>query len=314
MINNERVHHSHLALTSTGASSGFGLRLARSALKRGDRVIATAKSLDKLQNLLVANIDPVLRNNLHTLQLDVTEGETTLKAKASEAAAIWGQIDVLVNNADELRPLRIQVIDILTHLISPSLISRSTSTAHLRRQFATNVFGVLDMTTAVLPHLRSSKQAVTVVIGSRSAWRTEIAGIGHYSASKAAVHSLTETLATEVAPFNIRVLLVAPGSFRTEGIYNQEYNMSNPIAANTLVREDSATKFKALTQTGQGDPAKAMEAVVDIVRGEGIAKGRPWPNLLILGEDAGRDVRNKCNKVLKALDEWKDVTCGVNLD
>ncbi|KAH0578134.1 hypothetical protein H2248_004099 [Termitomyces sp. 'cryptogamus'] len=117
MINNERVHHSHLALTSTGASSGFGLRLARSALKRGDRVIATAKSLDKLQNLLVANIDPVLRNNLHTLQLDVTEGETTLKAKASEAAAIWGQIDVLVNNADELRPLRIQVIDILTHLI-----------------------------------------------------------------------------------------------------------------------------------------------------------------------------------------------------
>ncbi|KAH0578135.1 hypothetical protein H2248_004100 [Termitomyces sp. 'cryptogamus'] len=90
--------------------------------------------------------------------------------------------------------------------------------------------------------------------------------------------------------------------------------MSNPIAANTLVREDSATKFKALTQTGQGDPAKAMEAVVDIVRGEGIAKGRPWPNLLILGEDAGRDVRNKCNKVLKALDEWKDVTCGVNLD
>ncbi|KAG5727371.1 hypothetical protein E4T56_gene12054 [Termitomyces sp. T112] len=290
MINNERVHHSHLALTSTGASSGFGLRLARSALKRGDRVIATAKSLDKLQNLLVANIDPVLRNNLHTLQLDVTEGETTLKAKASEAAAIWGQIDVLVNNADELRPLRIQ------------------------RKEVPRIFG-----DNLLP-MCSGKQAVTVVIGSRSAWRTEIAalgvvqGIGHYSASKAAVHSLTETLATEVAPFNIRVLLVAPGSFRTEGIYNQEYNMSNPIAANTLVREDSATKFKALTQTGQGDPAKAMEAVVDIVRGEGIAKGRPWPNLLILGEDAGRDVRNKCNKVLEALDEWKDVTCGVNLD
>ncbi|KAG6860082.1 hypothetical protein C0995_016081 [Termitomyces sp. Mi166 len=209
----------------TGTSSGFGLRLAQSALKRGDRVIATAKSLEKLQDLLVTSIDPGLRDNLRTLQLDVTEGEATLKAKADEAAAIWGQIDVLVNNA-----------------------------------------------------------------------------------------ALTETLATEVAPFNIRVLLVAPGSFRTEGIYNQTYNTSNPIAANTPLREASIARFKAVAGIGKGDPAKAMEAVVDIVRGEGIAKDRPWPGLLVLGEDAERDVRDKCNKVLKALDEWKDVTCSVNLD
>lgn len=125
---------------------------------------------------------------------------------------------------------------------------------------------------------------------------------------------MTETLAAEVAPFNIRVLLVAPGSFRTEGIYKQIYNTSNPIAANGPLREASLAKLSVLAETSKGDPTKAMEAVVDIVRGEGIAKGRPWPELLILGEDAERDVRDKCNKVLKALDEWKDVTCGVNLD
>ncbi|KAG6877945.1 hypothetical protein C0993_001803 [Termitomyces sp. T159_Od127] len=201
-----------------GTSSGFGLRLAHAALKRGDRVIATAKSLEKLQDLLITRVHPSLRDNLRTLQLDVTEGDIALKAKVEEAATIWGQIDVLVNNA------------------------------------------------------------------------------------------------AEVSPFNIRVLLVAPGSFRTEGIYNQTYHTSNPITANGPLREASMTKFEILAEASKGDPAKAMEAVIDIVRGEGIAKGRPWPELLILGEDAERDVRHKCNKVLKALDEWKDVTRGVNLD
>ncbi|KAG6889352.1 hypothetical protein C0992_005580 [Termitomyces sp. T32_za158] len=287
-----------LSLTPTGTSSGFGLRLAHAALKRGDRVIATAKSLEKLQDLLVTSIHPNLRDNLRTLQLDVTEGELVLKAKVQEAATIWGRIDVLVNNAG---------------IGLPALLEEG-GTAHLRRQFATNVFGVLDVTAAVLPHLRSSKEAAIIVIGSRSAWRTEVPGIGFYAASKAAVHSLTETLAAEVAPFNIRVLLVAPGSFRTEGIYNHMYHTSNPIAANGPLREASMAKFKVLAETSKGDPAKAMEAVVDIVRGEGIAKGRPWPELLILGEDAERDVRDKCNKVLKALDEWKDVTHGVNID
>ncbi|KAG6916306.1 hypothetical protein DXG01_007463 [Tephrocybe rancida] len=299
----------------TGTSSGFGLRIAQSALKRGDRVIATARSLEKLQNLF-APIDPLLRDNLRTLQLDVTDGEAVLKAKAFEAFSIWGQIDVLVNNAG---------------IGLPSLLEEGGA-AHLRRQFDTNVFGVIDVTAAMLPHLRASKEAAILVVGSRSAWKTEIPGIGEnflnawkaikltndilgpYSASKAAVHSLTETLAVEVAPFNIRVLLIAPGSFRTEGIYGQLYNTSNAVPANDALREASMSKFKSIAGTERGDPCKAMEAVVDIVRGEGVAAGRPWPGLLVLGEDAERDVRDKSAKVLKALDEWKDVTCGVNFD
>ncbi|KAG6856147.1 hypothetical protein H0H87_007052 [Tephrocybe sp. NHM501043] len=284
-------------VTRTRTSSGFGSRLTQSALKRGDRVIATARSLEKLQHL-VARIEPALRCHLRTLQLDVTDGEAVLRAKANEALAIWGQIDILVNNAG---------------IGLPSLLEEGGA-AHLRRQFATNVFGVIDLTAAVLPHLRASKQAAILVVGSRSAWKTEIPGIGPYSASKAAVHSLTETLATEVAPFNIRVLLIAPGSFRTEGIYGQLYNLSNRIAVNDPIREASMSKFKSIAGTEKGDPDKAMEAVVDIVRGEGVAAGRPWPGLLVLGEDAERDVRDKCNKVLKALDDWKDVTCGVNFD
>ncbi|KAG6852013.1 hypothetical protein C0991_004101 [Blastosporella zonata] len=77
-----------------GTLSGFGLRLAQSALKRGNRVIATARSLEKLEDV-ASCIDPALRNNLRTLQLDVTDTEAVLKAKADEAYAIWGQILVL---------------------------------------------------------------------------------------------------------------------------------------------------------------------------------------------------------------------------
>ncbi|KAJ8582665.1 hypothetical protein M405DRAFT_749909, partial [Rhizopogon salebrosus TDB-379] len=62
-----------------------------------------------------------------------------------------------------------------------------------------------------------------------------------------------------------------------------------------------------------GDPMKAMKVVVDIVRGEGVAVGREWPLYLVLGEDAERDVRNKCTKILKHLDEWQDVIRDVNV-
>ncbi|KAF5370913.1 hypothetical protein D9615_009789 [Tricholomella constricta] len=278
----------------TGTSSGFGRRLVISVLRRGDRVIATARSLEKLQDL-VARCDPEHRDNIRTVQLDITEGEAALKAKVVQAAAIWGQINVLVNNAG---------------IGFPSILEEGGS-ALLRKQFEANVFGTMDMTVATLPYLRAMKDAVMVVVGSRSAWKTEIPGIGPYACSKAAVHSLTETLSAELAQFNIRVLLVAPGSFRTEGIYGQDYNTTNPIAANDAMRELSFSRFKAIPGTEKGDPDKAMEAVVDVVRGEGIAKGRPWPGYLVLGEDAEKDVRDKCNKVLRVLDEWKDVACGI---
>ncbi|KAG6831013.1 hypothetical protein H0H92_013200 [Tricholoma furcatifolium] len=277
----------------TGTSSGFGQRIVQSALKRGDRVIATARSLQKLQDF-VSSIDSDLRDNLRTLQLDITDGDVVLKAKAEEAVAFWGQIDVLVNNAG---------------IGYPSLVEEGGSTL-LRKQFATNVFGVMDVTTAFLPHLRASKQSTIVVVGSRSAWKTEIPGIGPYAASKAAVHAFTETLAVEVAQFNIRVLLVAPGSFRTEGIYGQSYHSTNPIAAYDTLRDTSLARFNSIAGTEKGDPCKAMEVVVDIVRGEGVASGRPWPGLIVLGEDAERDVRDKCGKTLKTLDEWKETVAS----
>ncbi|KAF9560790.1 NAD(P)-binding protein [Agrocybe pediades] len=281
----------------TGASSGFGKRLMIHAVARGDRVIAAARSLEKLEQS-IADSDIKDKDRVRPLQLDVTDGEEKIKLQIDQAAKFWGHIDILVNNAG---------------YGLPGLIEEGGSKL-LRRQFDTNVFGVLDVTTATLPYLRQSKDSCVVVIGSRSAWKAELPGLGHYAASKAAIHAVTESLMSELSPFNIKVLLVQPGAFRTEGIYGQKYYLDNPIPAYDELRGRSHERFLSVPGSEKGDPDKAAKAIIDVVKGEGAAKGRPWPNYLVLGNDAEADTRNKIDKVLGALDLYADVTRGVNFD
>ncbi|CAA7270530.1 unnamed protein product [Cyclocybe aegerita] len=247
---------------------------------------------------MIATLKPEVRKRVRTVVFDITEGEENIKPKIASAAAYWGRIDVLVNNAG---------------YGLPSLMEEGGSKL-LRRQFETNVFGVLDVTTATLPYLRANRSGCVVVIGSRSTWRAELPGLGHYAASKAAIHAVTENLMSELAPLNVKVLLVQPGAFRTEGIYGEAFFTGNPIPDHDELRTKSIARFAAIAGSERGDPDKAVEAIVDIVRGEGVAQGRPWPNYLWLGDDAEADVRNKCRKVLTELDAWKDVTRGVNFD
>jgi len=281
----------------TGATSGFGKRIVYSSLARGERVIATGRTTEKIDQL-VSSVKPELVGNLRTVLLDVTEGEDAIKVKIDRAASFWGSIDVLVSNAG---------------FGIPGLVEEGGSKL-LRRTFDTNLFGLMDVTNAALPYLRQSKAGRMVVIGSRSAWRTELPGLGHYAASKAALRAITETLTVELSQFNIRVVLVEPGAFRTEGIGGQQYFTSNPIADYDALRTFSRAKFSSVPGTQNGDPDKAAEVIVDVVRGEGITKGRSWPEYLILGNDAEAGVREKTSKVLKVLDEWVDVTRNVNFD
>jgi hypothetical protein len=117
-----------------------------------------------------------------------------------------------------------------------------------------------------------------------------------------------------MASFNIRVLLLTPGSFRTEGIYAYPFHTSNPIPDYDTYREKALALHHSIAGHEKGDPKKAMEAVVDVVHGEGVAKGRPWPFTLILGQDAEADLRERWNKYAKTLEEWGDVTRGVWFD
>ena len=88
--------------------------------------------------------------------------------------------------------------------------------------------------------------------------------------------------------------------------------MGNPIADYDELRAACIARYKSLPGMANVDPDKAAEAIVDVVRGEGVAKGRPWPEYLFLGEEAEEAVREKCSKALKILDEWLDVTRNVH--
>ena len=105
-----------------------------------------------------------------------------------------------------------------------------------------------------------------------------------------------------------------PGSFATEGILGQGFNKDNPIAAYSPLHETIRLRRLTLPGSATGDPDKAMEAVVDVVKGQGVANGKPWPFCLFLGEDAYRNVETRCQKVLAVLDEWKDVAQSMNFD
>lgn len=86
------------------------------------------------------------------------------------------------------------------------------------------------------------------------------------------------------------------------------------MPANDVIRAASMRGFASVPGAQKGDPDKAMEVVVDVVRGEGAAMGRPWPLYLVLGDDAEEGIKEKCGKLLKHLDEWKDVTRNVSFD
>jgi len=179
----------------------------------------------------------------------------------------------------------------------------------------------MDVTTAALPYLRAQKDGTVIIIGSRSAWIPELPGLGAYASAKAAVHALAEGFSGELAHLNIRVLLVEPSAFRT-GMSSAEGFMDglerkDGIPDYDLPRNKTLSLFNAVrSQPGMvpGDPVKAMAAVVDVVRGEGVAVGRPWPTYLVLGKDAEKAILAKTDKLRNHLEEWTDVVRGVDFE
>lgn len=224
------------------------------------------------------------------------------------------------------------------------------------KQFQTNVMGVINVTNAVLPHMRARRSGTIVMIGSRSAWHTTpvrraqftcrrvnikysiLQIIGFYVASKAAVHgdypspalcnsrahadrarpflptALAETYAAEVAQFNIRVTVCAPGAFRTENVHNVPYTSNYHIPDYDAMREKTVSQFKAVGAQAMGDPDKAMALLVDAVRGEGQAKGRELPLYLMLGNATYDHVREHCARLLEDMDKWEDVAKNLDFD
>lgn len=128
------------------------------------------------------------------------------------------------------------------------------------------------------------------------------------------MHALAEAFSGELAHLNIRVLLVEPSAFRT-GMVSAAGTLDGLTRKDGIADYDqprnTTLQFFNSVPPPSGDPAKAMEAVVDVVKGEGVAAGRPWPTYLVLGKDAEKAILAKTDRLKMHLEEWSDVVRGV---
>lgn len=184
----------------TGCSSGFGLETARRFHHRGWNVVATMRRPDPA-------LLPV-GERMRVLALDVTDAASI--ARAADAA---GAVDVLVNNAG---------IGLLTPLEAASM-------NHVREVFETNTLGTIAMTQAMLSQFRQRKSGLIINVTSTVTLHP-LPLLSVYTASKAAINAFSESLALELAPFNVRVGLVLPGrSPETAFGSNARSRMQAPI-------------------------------------------------------------------------------------
>lgn len=260
----------------TGAGKGFGLEIVKTALEAGDKVIATVRN--NAEELKISLGNPA---DLHVVTMDVVN-EAQVKKAVADGIAKFEQIDIVVNNAG------FGIVGAIEEI----------SDAEVRKQYDTNVFGVLNVVRAVLPHLREKKSGHIINIsslfgyGALPAWAL-------YGSTKYAIEGISEGLALELAPFNIRVTALAPGLFRTQFL-NSGYTM----AANSIADYDATAVGQmksvpaALHGNQPGDPTKLAKVVAELASTE-----NP-PLHLPVGKDSLQTYRTNRDKVNTEIEGW----------
>lgn len=270
----------------TGAARGIGLEILKAVLETGDNVVATVRSsaeslADKLGN----------PENLQVVLLDITDEQQAIAA-ANQAVQKFGQIDVLVNNAG---------YGLL------SAVEEATAD-EVRKNFETNVFGLLNVTRAVLPHMRKKRSGHIINFSSVGGLSGYI-GWGVYGSTKFAVEGLTEALALELAPLGIHATVVAPGFFRTEFLDAASLTRSGHIIPDYDQTVGEMRKFATQANKKQpGDPVKLAKAIVKVANAE-----KP-PVHLPLGKDSLQRYREKTANFEKDIEAWYDVITGTDHD
>lgn len=222
----------------TGASRGLGRAWVEAALGRGDKVAATARKPEDLAALKARHGDTIL-----PLMLDVADRRAVFAAVAS-AIAHFGRIDVVVSNAG--------------YALLGTIEESEDGAA--RAQMETNFFGTLWVVQAALPHLRERRSG-HILVTSSIAGITTFPTAGIYNASKWAVEGLSETLASEVAEFGIKVTLIEPGGYATDW-RGSSASRARPMPVYEPLRERLKTAGAA---TPLGDPAATGPAILEVV-------------------------------------------------
>lgn len=267
----------------TGCSTGFGRELAKLVLNRGWKAVITARKIDQIQDIGVG-----FEENTLALELDVTSKEQ-IKSVVAQAEKTFGKIDVLVNNAGYGYFTSIE----------------EGEDDQIKAQFDTNVFGLIHMTQAVLPVMRKNKKGHIINFSSIGGL-VSFTATGYYHATKFAVEGLSESLAQEVGPLGIKVIIVEPGPFRTD--WAGRSLVETPVQIedyfDTVANRIEASKKRSGQQ--QGDPVRGAEAIITAVMSES-------DNLrLLLGKPALDMAYEKLEKMKANFDSWKDLTLSAD--
>lgn len=264
----------------TGAGSGIGAATVKAALQAGDQVVATGRDLDKVRTAL----SDVATEKLIFVRLDVAD-EAQAQSAVNEAARTFGRIDVLVNSAGY------------------SLLGNfeELSTTEIEGLLSTNFFGVMYVMRAVLPMMRKQRSGRIINISSLAG----IVGFKHcaaYSAAKFAVEGLSHSVAQEVAPFGIKIVVIEPGFFRTSLLDRHNAKYGRSTITDYAAEGTAEAMWSGYNGAQQGDPAKLGGVLVKIAGME-----NP-PQQFVAGSDALAVAMPALEARLKELRTYEDLS------
>lgn len=260
----------------TGASRGLGALIAEAALADGNAVVATGRDTA----VIAGRLGPSTK--LLPVKLDVTD-PAQASAAAEAALSAFGRIDVLVNNAG---------FGLLGAV-------EESSDADVRRMYDTNVFGLLNVTRAVLPAMRARRSGHIINISSLGGYRSA-PGFGVYCSTKFAVEGLTEALHAELAPLGLHATVVEPGYFRTDFLDAASLTVApNVISDYDVTSGQVRQKAAGLNHRQPGDPARLAAAMIEL------ADADEPPLRLPLGSDALAVIAEKNAYVAQETRAWE---------
>ncbi len=268
----------------TGSSRGLGRSLTEAVLAVGDKVAATARNIEQLNDLVEK-----YKDNIYPIKLDVTDYAQVHKAVA-DTIAHFGKIDVLVNNAG------FGIVG----------ATEAYTDEQIRSQLETNLYAPIEITRAVLPYMRKERSGRILQISSIGG-RVGNPGISIYQAAKFGLGGFSEALAKEVAPLGILVTCVEPGGFRTDWAGDSMTYAPQVEGYETTVDKRSEM-FKSKQFVPMGDPDKAAKVMVDLA-------ANPTPPVhLVLGSEAIGMLKNANAARDTEMEKWMPVSVSTDHD
>jgi len=268
----------------TGSSRGLGRSLTEAVLANGDKVVATARNPEALNDFVEQ-----YKDQIYPIKLDVTD-YAEVKQSVADAVKHFGKIDVLVNNAG------FGIIG----------AAEAFTENQVRSQLETNLYAPIEITRAVLPYMRKQRSGHILQISSVGG-RVGNAGLTMYQAAKFGLGGFSEALAKEVSSLGIRVTCVEPGGFRTDWA-----GASMSYAPKIEGYEETVDKrydfFKSGKFVPMGDPDKAAKVMIDL-----IDSVEP-PVHLVLGSEAINILKMADEQRKEEMEKWLPVSLSTDHD